>query len=98
MRMMMKVHMDTAAASDAIRSGRMPQVIKSLLDQIQPEAAYFGPEGGKRTAFLVFDMDDPAMLPALSEPLYQNFHADVSFFPVMNRQDLERGLSEVAGS
>jgi hypothetical protein len=97
MRMMMKAKMDSAAASKAIRDGRMPEVMQSTMEQLKPEAAYFGPDGGQRTAFIVFEMDDPSQLPAISEPLFSEFHATVEVFPVMDRDDLERGLSALGG-
>jgi hypothetical protein len=97
MRMMLKAQLDTVAASDSIDSGRMPEAMQQAMKQLQPEAAYFGPDGGKRTAFVVFDMKDPSQLPAISEPLYREFHATIEIFPVMNRDDLERGLSQLGG-
>jgi len=93
MRMMLKARMDTAAASKAIQAGRMPTVMQSLMEQLKPEAAYFGPDGGHRTAFIIFEMDDPSQLPAISEPLFSELGATVELFPVMDRADLERGLS-----
>ncbi len=93
MRMMLKAQMDTAAATKAIEEGRMPTVMQSMMEQLKPEAAYFGPDGGVRTAFIIFQMDDPSQLPAISEPLFSEFNARVEIFPVMDRDDLERGLS-----
>jgi hypothetical protein len=93
MRMMMKAKMETAAASKAIQQGRMPPVMQSMMEQLKPEAAYFGPDGGQRTAFIVFQMDDPSQLPSISEPFFSEFGATVEVFPVMDREDLERGLS-----
>jgi len=97
MRMMMKAKMDTAATTKAIQAGRMPQVMQSTLEQLKPEAAYFGPDGGVRTAFIVFDMNDPSQLPSISETLFSEFNATVEIFPVMDRDDLERGLSAIGG-
>ena len=93
MRMMMKAKMDTAAASKAIQDGRLPKVMQSVMEQLKPEAAYFGPEGGQRTAFIVFQLDDPSQLPSISEPFFSEFNATIEIFPVMDRADLERGLS-----
>jgi len=93
MRMMLKVQMDTAAGSKAIQEGRMPTIMQSMMEKLKPEAAYFGPDGGHRTAFIIFQMDDPSQLPALSEPFFSELGARVEFFPVMDRDDLERGLS-----
>ena len=95
MRMMMKVQLDTAATSPRIEDGSLPRVMQQTLGTLNPEAAYFGPEDGVRTAFIIFDMNDPSQLPSISEPLFSQFNARVYFFPVMDQQDLQRGLSQV---
>lgn len=97
MRMMMKVKIDTEAGSRAIEDGSLPQMMQRMMSEVQPEAAYFGPEGGQRTAFIVFDMQDPSDLPRLSEPLFKGMKAKLEFFPVMNREDLEKGLQKFSG-
>jgi hypothetical protein len=96
MRMMMKVKMDTEAASRAIQDGSLPQLMQEMLENLQPEAAYFGPENGVRTAFIVFDLEDPSHIPPLSEPLFRTMKATVEIFPVMDREDLQKGLQQVA--
>lgn len=97
MRMMMKVQIDTVAGNDAIQSGRLPQVMQETLEKLRPEAAYFGPANGHRTAWIVFDMKDPSQLPSLSEPMFREMHAHIDVFPVMNQEDLQRGLSQLGG-
>jgi hypothetical protein len=97
MRMMMKVQMDTEAGSRAIADGSLPQMMQDMLGQLQPEAAYFGPENGVRTAFIVFDLQDPSDLPRISEPLFSKTKANIQLFPVMDREDLEKGLGQLAG-
>jgi hypothetical protein len=97
MRMMLKVEIDTAAGSDAIQAGRLQQVMQDTLQKLRPEAAYFGPHNGRRTGFVVFDMQDPSQLPELTEPLFREFHACIEVFPVMNQDDLGRGLSQLNG-
>ena len=44
MRVMMKVKIDTEAGSRAIQDGSLPQLLQQTLENLQPEAAYFGPE------------------------------------------------------
>jgi hypothetical protein len=95
--MMMKVQMDTEAASRAIADGSLPQVMEQTLGQLKPEAAYFGPENGVRTAFIVFDLEDPSQLPPISEPLFSKLKANISMFPVMDREDLQKGLTQLGG-
>jgi len=63
MRMMLKVKMDTEAASRAIEDGSLPKLLEETMERLQPEAAYFGPEGGVRTAFIIFDLKDPSDIP-----------------------------------
>lgn len=95
MRTMMKIKMDTEAGSRAIEDGSLPQLMQETLGKLEPEAAYFGPENGARTAFIVFDLQDPSQLPALSEPLFSTLKATIEMFPVMDRQDLQKGLQQL---
>jgi hypothetical protein len=97
MRTMMKIKIDTEAGSRMIADGSMPQLMQETLGRLQPEAAYFGPEDGIRTAFFVFDLNDPAELPSLTEPLFRRLNAQVEMFPVMNQEDLQKGLQQLAG-
>jgi hypothetical protein len=98
MRMMMKVKMDTEAASRAIQDGSLPKLLEETMERLQPEAAYFGPEGGVRTAFIIFDLKDPSDLPSISEPLFRGAKANIEMIPVMNREDLQKGLQQIVGA
>jgi hypothetical protein len=97
MRMMMKVQIDTEAGSRTIADGSMPQLMQEALGRLQPEAAYFGPENGIRTAFIVFDLQDPSELPTITEPLFSTLKANIQMFPVMDREDLQKGLGQLGG-
>ena len=96
MRMMMKVQMDTQAASQAVADGSLPQLMQDMMGRLQPESAYFGPEDGVRTAFIVFDLQDPSQLPSLTEPFFSKLKATVRMFPVMDREHLQKGLQQIA--
>ncbi len=97
MRMMMKIKMDTEAGSRAISDGSLAQVMQDTLGQLQPEAAYFGPENGVRTAFIVFDLQSPSQLPPITEPLFRTMKATIEMFPVMDQEDLQKGLGQIGG-
>ncbi len=96
MRMMMKVQMDTEAGSKAIADGSMPQLMQEMMERLQPESAYFGPDDGVRTAFIVFDVQDPSQIPSISEPMFSKVKANLRMFPVMDREDLQKGLQQLA--
>ncbi|MCX5036426.1 hypothetical protein ACFWQ6_26195 [Streptomyces coelicoflavus] len=95
MRVLLKATLDTEKGNEAIRSGKLPDVISRMLDQLKPEAAYFGPVGGRRTALLVFDMQDSSELPPTGEPFFTELNAEVEVSPIMNADDLRKGLSQL---
>ncbi len=93
MRMMMKMSVPVEAGNEALRSGRLPQLLGDLLDRMRPEATYFVVEDGRRGAHIVFDLQDPSMMPISAEPLYQELNARVEFVPVMKLEDMQKGLA-----
>jgi hypothetical protein len=92
----MKVQMDTEAASEAIKNGTMQNVVQSTMDRLKPEAAYFTADDGMRTAFIIFDMQDPSQMPTIAEPLFQPLKAKITMSPVMTADDVRSGLEQVA--
>ncbi|MFJ3667678.1 DUF3303 family protein [Streptomyces sp. NPDC090106] len=95
MRVMLRATLDTAKANEVLGSGKMQDLMAEMMEHIKPEAAYFGPAGGRRTCFLVFDMQESADLPPIGEPFFSQLDAEVEIFPVMNAEDLRTGLSRL---
>ena len=95
MRVLLKATMDTDKANEAIRNGTLGKLVQESLEQIKPETAYFSTDHGKRTAYLVFDMQDSSQMPVLSEPFFLQLGAEISYTPVMNLEDLQKGLSQL---
>ncbi|TDT35196.1 hypothetical protein EV562_109136 [Streptomyces sp. BK208] len=92
MRMLLKATMDTETSNELIRSGRMQDAMRKMLDDIKPEAAYFGALGGRRTALLVFDMQNNSDMPRIGEPFFSELKAEIEVCPIMNAEDLSLGL------
>ena len=81
----------------AVKDGTAGAKLKKIMDALKPEAAYFTELCGKRTAILVVNMSDTSQIPALAEPWFLTFEADVQFHPTMTPADLERaGLDKIA--
>ncbi|MEJ3749794.1 hypothetical protein WEI85_41870 [Actinomycetes bacterium KLBMP 9797] len=95
MRVLMKAEFDTEAGNRAIKDGRLPQVLNAMLEQLKPEAAYFATIGGHRGAYIVFDLNDPADLPMIAEPLFMEMGAKIEMMPVMNADDVRNGLGKL---
>jgi hypothetical protein len=89
---MLRVTMDHQAANKAVKEGRIGEILKSTAALLKPEAAYFFTHHGKRTAHFFFDLKDSSQMPQIAEPFFNELHADVEFFPVMNQEDLMKGL------
>jgi hypothetical protein len=95
MRMLLKASLNVEASNKAIHNGSLPQILQKVMGLAQPEAVYFAPYQGKRTMFAFFDLKDPSMIPQLAEPLFSALQAEVEFIPVMNQEELQKGLAAV---
>ncbi|MFF3938367.1 DUF3303 family protein [Streptomyces phaeofaciens] len=95
MRVLLKATMDTEKSNEAIRSGTLGKLIQESMEQIKPEAAYFTTDNGRRTAYIVFDLQDPSQMPVISEPFFLNLNADITYVPVMNMEDVQKGLAQL---
>lgn len=93
MRMLLRFQFDTEAASRAIEDGSMAALNEKMFATMAPEAAYFTIDDGVRTGYLVFDMDDPSQIPAIAEPLFSGAGSRLTLTPVMNTDDLMKGLA-----
>lgn len=93
MRVMLRAHLDTQISNEALKSGALPKVMQSMAERLKPEAAYFGPSEGGRCCTFVFDMQDSSLLPTIAEPLFEELGAKIEIQPVMNSEDLRKGLA-----
>ena len=92
MRMMLKIMIPTEAGNEAIEDGSLPKVIEAAMGKLNPEAAYFLVEDGLRTAMMFFDMHDASDIPGIVEPLFMGIDAELELLPVMDADDLRKGL------
>jgi hypothetical protein len=97
MRMLMHVKIPHQEFNAAVRNGSVGKKIGAILESIKPEAVYFTNYDGKRGAIMIVDVKDPSHVPALAEPFFLAFNADVEFHIAMSPEDLGRaGLDDLA--
>jgi hypothetical protein len=96
MRMLMFVQPCVKKFNALVRDGTAESTMGKILEAIKPEAVYFSEQDGHRGAILLVDVADPSKIPALAEPWFLAFDAEVRFRIVMTPQDLQRaGLGEL---
>jgi hypothetical protein len=96
MRILLNVRIPHQPFNAAVKGGTAGPKLSRILEATKPEAVYFTEQNGQRGAVLIVDLPDPSKIPALAEPWFLTFQADVEFRIVMSPDDLKRaGLDEL---
>lgn len=88
MRILFQVRIPNEPFNAYVKDGTVEAKMKKILDDQKPEAAYFTDSHGHRSGYLIVDLKDASGLPALAEPWFLNFNADVELHIVMTPEDL----------
>ncbi|HEY1671006.1 MAG TPA: hypothetical protein VGG54_35345 [Trebonia sp.] len=92
---MARISMPVESGNQAIKDGTLGAVIQRAAERWKPEAMYFTTFDGQRTAYVVFDLPDTSGIPPFAEPFFTALNAGVELAPVMNGDDLQKGLSQL---
>jgi hypothetical protein len=96
MRMIVNVKVPHTSFNAAVKDGTVGSKLNRILESIKPEAVYFTEQSGHRGAILIVDVADASKIPAIAEPWFLAFQADVEFRIAMTPEDLKRsGLEEL---
>ena len=95
MRFLVKVTMPVEAANALAKKGALAKTLQSIIGELKPEAVYFGPENGKRTAFVFVDIKEPSQIPVVAEPFFVALNAQVELCPVMKPEDLQKAAPSI---
>ena len=90
MRILMHLEFPLEPFNTAVRDGSVGQKMQRILEAIKPEAAYFYENHGKRGGTLVVNLNDASGIPALAEPWFLTFNAQIEFNVAMTPEDLGR--------
>jgi len=96
MRMMLRFTLPVEKGNQAFNDGSLGRTMESVMTKLKPEAAYFAPLDGKRSGMLFFDIAEPSQIVEVVEPLFLNLDAAVEIIPVMNAEDLRKGLAKAS--
>ncbi|MBI4483682.1 MAG: panthothenate synthetase, partial [Acidobacteria bacterium] len=84
MRMLVHAKIPHEPFNTAVRNGTADETLRRILADTKPEAVYFTEYNGRRGAIMIVDIADPSKVPALAEPWFLSFNADVEFHIVMS--------------
>lgn len=96
MRFLVKVSIPVETGNAAVRKGTLGTTLQSILGELKPEAAYFCEINGNRTGLIFVDLKEPSQMPAVSEPFFLAFNAQVEFHPAMTPEDLQKAGPSLA--
>ena len=94
MRVLVRVTFPNEAGNKAVKDPNFVKNIQAFIDNHKTEAAFFSPSNGDRSANFIIDMPSSDMMPTIAEPFFQ-MGARVEMQPVMNFEDLKKGLGAV---
>ena len=97
MKMLVNIKLPPQPFNAAVRDGTVGAKLNRILEASQPEAVYFTEQNGQRGAVLIVDVADASKIPALAEPWFLTFEAEVEFRIVMTPDDLKKAALDELG-
>jgi len=97
MRVMVTFKFPTTTGNEALKAGRIGDVLPKLMEDLKPEAAYFYPTDGMRGGHFIVNVKDGSELLQVGERLWFALGGSVDAIPVMNAEDIQKGLPSVPG-
>ena len=91
---LIKANWPNENANEQFAAGKGGEIIQGILEEIKPEAVYFGIEGGQRTAFMIVNIDEASQMPGVAEPLFLGLNAHIEIIPVMTPEDLAKAMAQ----
>ena len=92
MRCMVKFWIPGSEGNELVQTGKIGQVFHSLMEDFKPEAAYFFPEDGVRSGFMILNVAEQSEFIKVAESFWFGLRAEISVTPVMTGEDLGKGL------
>ena len=94
MRFLIRTRIPTEAGNKMVQDPNFLKNLEEYMNKVKPEAAYFMPIEGHRSAAFIVNMESNDKVPTIVEPLFQWMGANVDVIPVMNFDELKKGLSQ----
>lgn len=97
MRFLVKVTIPNHPFNSYVRDQSAGPRLQKILGHLQPEAVYFTDFSGSRAMIMVLEIADSSKIPAVAEPLFLVFNAQVEFHAVLTPDDLAKSGLDTLG-
>ena len=88
MRFMLTFRIPPEEGNAAMKDGSFMPAFQSIMEELQPEAAYLAEIEGARGGYFVVNMDDASQIPDIAEPFFLGLGATVQIHPVFTLDDV----------
>src|SRR4028119_740090 len=92
MRFLIRGRVPTDKTNTLIQEGRFPQTFQSIMEDLQPEAAYFTDMDGARGFYFVVNAEEPSEMAAKTESLLQGLGAEIQIQFVWTPEDVQEAM------
>jgi len=92
MRFLISARVPTQKTNALIQEGGFPQTFQSIMEDLQPEAAYFTAMDGARGAYFVVNVDEPSEMASKTETLLQGLGAEIQIQFVWTPEDVQEAM------
>ena len=92
MRFLLKATIPVEAGNALVRDPNFGKVMEDILADLKPEAVYYAVEHGQRTVYFVVNVEQTHQIPALAEPLWLSWKANVELIPAMNQAEFSKAI------
>ena len=95
MRFLIEVRIPTDVGNKGVKDGSLFQQLQRYLKESKPEAVYYALREGRRTVFLIVNVQGAEQLPALAEPMWLDWQAEVFATPVITADEFEKAAPRI---
>jgi hypothetical protein len=92
MRFLIRARTPTDVGNKVVTDPNFLTKHEDYMNKVKPEAAYFMPIEGHRAGAFIVNVESNEQIPAIVEPLFQWWGANVDVIPVMTFDELKKGL------
>lgn len=90
MKYLIKIKIPNETGNIRVKDPKFGMKIQEILTDVKAEAAYFTIVDGCRGGYALVNINDASQIPAVAEPFFSFFGAEVDFLPVMTIDDLAK--------